>query len=241
MSIRRWAAALLISSLFVADSRAGQDNADYVVPPAASALHNQGREAGAKGQYDLAIDLLTRAAALAPGWPYPIYDRAYTHLLMKDSAAALADYERVETMDPRGFFTAPTAVDILRREQKGEFPPGLYLAYTMLETVSDKVRRRSLVQQFVEKYPRFAPGWYRYQLQTFVETPDDRLQAIENGLRANPDRETRGMLELNKATTLDHLGKREESMQLLRRLAADSQSTRGVQALAKGLMNGDFK
>src|SRR5262245_44938227 len=170
MSIRSWAAALLISGLVVTDSRAGQDYTGYRVPPAASALHNQGREAGAKGQYDLAVALLTKAAELAPSWPYPIYDRAYTHLLMKDSAAALADYERVEAIYPPGFFTAPTAVDILRREQKGEFPPGLYLAYTMLETVSDKATRRSLVQQFVEKYVRFAPGWY--QLSSLVQKTD---------------------------------------------------------------------
>jgi len=49
MSIRSWAAALLISGLVVTDSRAGQDYTGYRVPPAASALHNQGREAGAKG------------------------------------------------------------------------------------------------------------------------------------------------------------------------------------------------
>jgi len=100
--------------------------------------------------------------------------------------------------------------------------------------------RRARFQQFVEKYVRFAPGWY--QLSSLVQKTDERLQAIENGLRANPDRLTRGMLELNKAGALSELGKREESMQLLKRLAEDGQLTAGVQALAKAMMTGkDFK
>src|SRR4051812_12087711 len=46
----------------------------------ADRLHKEGRAAGSKGDNDLAIALLTRAAELDPTWPYPIYDRAYAHL-----------------------------------------------------------------------------------------------------------------------------------------------------------------
>ena len=107
------------------------------VPVAAKALHQQAREAGERGNYEEALVLLTRAASLAPRWPYPVYDRAYTHLLMKSFDAALADYRRTADLAPRGFFTTLTAVDTLVREQKGEFPQGLYLAYLMLEPIQD--------------------------------------------------------------------------------------------------------
>jgi len=67
----------------------------------AQTLHQQARQAGARGDYAEALPLLTRAAALAPGWPYPIYDRAYTHLLMGNFEAALADYLQALLGDPK--------------------------------------------------------------------------------------------------------------------------------------------
>ena len=45
-----------------------------------------------------------------------------------------ADYTNTAELAPRGFFDTFTAIDILSREQKREFPAGLYLAYTMLES-----------------------------------------------------------------------------------------------------------
>lgn len=67
------------------------------VSAAAKALHQQGRDAGGRGNYEEALALFTRAAGLEPRWPYPVYDRAYTHLLMKNFDAALADYRRTAT------------------------------------------------------------------------------------------------------------------------------------------------
>jgi hypothetical protein len=54
------------------------------IPRAAEALHQQAREAGGRGEYEKAIALLERASELAPEWPYPVYDRAFTHMLMND-------------------------------------------------------------------------------------------------------------------------------------------------------------
>jgi hypothetical protein len=50
------------------------------VPPQAVALHVRARNLGTDGDYLGAIALLDQARALAPGWPYPAYDAAYTHL-----------------------------------------------------------------------------------------------------------------------------------------------------------------
>lgn len=129
------------------------------VPAEASRLHERARKAGARGEYQQAITMLTEAAELAPRWPYPIYDRAYTYLLMEDFDAARADYRRTVDLAPRGFFTAITAVDILDREEAGEFPPGTYLGYLMLEWIDDSAKRIDMTRRIVNALPRFAPGW----------------------------------------------------------------------------------
>jgi hypothetical protein len=50
------------------------------ISPAAASLHQQGREAGERGDYKTAIGFFAQASEVAPTWPYPHYDRAYTHL-----------------------------------------------------------------------------------------------------------------------------------------------------------------
>jgi len=204
------------------------------VSPAAKALHQQGRDAGARGNYEEALALFTRAASLAPRWPYPMYDRAYTHLLMKNFDAALVDYRRTADLAPRGFFTTLTAVDTLVREQKGEFPQGLYLAYMMLEPIQDAAEKRELLEQFVDKYPRFAPGWK--QFANLAETGADRLKAIEKGLKADPDPETKGILLLNQALVLHSSGRYDPALLMLRELVADPSSTLGTVALAETML-----
>jgi hypothetical protein len=53
--------------------------------------------------------------------------------MMKDFDGAKTYYEKTLELSPRGFFTAITAVDTLRREQTAELPTGTYLAYVSLE------------------------------------------------------------------------------------------------------------
>ena len=55
---------------------------------------------------------------LAPDWPYPVYDAAFTYLLQGDSLKAEERYAEVDRMAPRGFFTAKTSLDCLRRDRK---------------------------------------------------------------------------------------------------------------------------
>ncbi len=207
---------------------------DYPVPTEATTLHQQGREAGGRGDYDQALALFTKAAELAPSWPYPVYDRAYTHLLMRDFDAALADYRKTSEMAPRGFFTTLTAVHTLSREQLGDLPAGLYLSYLMLEPITDANERLPLLQQFVDKYPGFAAAWQGFA--NLAEDNSKRLTAIERGLAADPDPETKGMLSLNKALTLMGSGDSEGGVEILRALVTDQESTLATEALAKAML-----
>jgi tetratricopeptide (TPR) repeat protein len=206
------------------------ENKEAVPSKEAEALHTKAREAGAKGDYAAALALLTKAATLAPGWPYPIYDRAFARLLMDDRDGALADYERTLKLSPRGFFTAHVAVDTLRREQKGEFPRGFYRAYTMLEHM-EASQRRAIVRQLVETAPSFAPGWLDYE--KLADTPQERLRRIERGLAAKPDTHTYGMLKLNQAFVLQQLGQSAAAEGIFKDLASNPKSTADVEAWAK--------
>lgn len=201
------------------------------VPAEATALHKRAREAGSRGEYEQAINLLNRACELAPQWPYPVYDRAYTYLLMNDVTSAMADYEKTVALAPRGFFTAITALDILTREEKGEFPAGTYLAYVSLEGVDDRAKRTEAVRQLVKALPGFAPGWK--DLAILADRDSDRLAAIERGLAAHPDVETRGMLMIQRALVLDRQGDTDGATRLLGELALDPKSTYGTEQLAK--------
>lgn len=199
------------------------------VPPEAERLHQEARQAGERGEHERAIALLTQASELAPRWPYPVYDMAYTYLLRKDFAQALHYYRRTVELAPRGFFTAITARDTLEREAQGTLPAGTYLAYLSLEWL-DPPTKASLVRQMVERHPHFAPAWKELSL---LLNGDERLEAIEKGLGANPDRDTRGLLHLNKAMVLNEQGKREEAVRLLGELALDPESTLATEHLAK--------
>lgn len=200
----------------------------------ARALHQRGREAGARGEFRMAITLLTSASELAPQWPYPVYDRAYTYTLMLDFEAARGDYQKTVALAPRGFFTAITALDILTRERDGEFPPGTYLAYLSLEWGHGRSERVAMARHLIERFPRFAPGWK--ELAAYAEQDSERLAAIENGLASEPDAETRGTLLINKAIVLNLQGKHDEAVRLLGELALDPQSTLGTEQLAKATL-----
>jgi tetratricopeptide (TPR) repeat protein len=197
----------------------------------AHALHDRGREAGARGDYPAAIAAFEQAAKLAPQWPYPVYDLAYTQLLMGDAEAARGNYHRTVELAPRGFFTALTAVDALDREKSGDLPPGTYAAYLSLEWVDDPKQKADLVAQLTEHVPQFAPGWKE---AAFLATDDaQQIERLERGLAANPDPETRGMLMINRALLMDRRGEHRAAIESLGALALDADSPLDIQALAK--------
>ena len=111
------------------------------IPAEAQSLHQQARQSGGKGDYEKSLALLDRASGLAPQWPYPVYDKAYTLLLMKDYESAREYYRKTIILSPRGFFTAITALDTLEKEKKGALPTGTYLAYLRLEWIEDREQK----------------------------------------------------------------------------------------------------
>jgi Flp pilus assembly protein TadD len=201
------------------------------VPVEAESLHQQARQAGGAGDYKNAISLLERAANLAPAWPYPVYDTAFTYLLMKDAESARKYYRKTVELSPRGFFTALTALDTLDREAKGDLPTGTYLAYLSLEWMDDAGKKADAVRQLVKRVPRFAPAWKELALQ--ARTDADKRTAIEKGLAANPDGETKGILLINKALDLDRNGDHDGAVRMLGELALDPASTYATEQLAK--------
>jgi tetratricopeptide (TPR) repeat protein len=201
------------------------------VPSEAESLHKQARQAGAAGDYEKAITLLERASSLAPAWPYPVYDMAFTYLLMKDAEHARKHYRKTVELAPRGFFTAITALDALDREANGDIPAGTYLAYLSLEWMDDAGKKADFVQQLVKRVPSFAPAWKELAMQ--ADTDADQLAAIEKGLAANPDGETKGILLINKALIMDRSGDRDGAVRLLGDLALDPTSTYATEHLAK--------
>ena len=204
------------------------------VPSKAHELHEQGRIAGGRAEYTKAIGYFEEAARLAPEWPYPVYDRAFTHLLMGDAEGARTYYAKTVELAPRGFFTAITALDSLEKEKAGELPIGTYLKLLSLEWTHGEEREK-LVRELVEQVPQFAPGWKEFA--GMCESDDERLRAIEQGLQAKPDRGTREMLLINKALAMNIKGERNAALQLLGELALDPKSTLSTEQSAKAAIS----
>ncbi len=204
---------------------------DKPVPEEAKRLHQLGRDAGQRGDSKTAIKSFEDASKLAPDWPYPLYDTAYTYLLMGDSSRAFELYKRVDDMSPRGFFTTKTAVHSLRGELGGAFPKGTYLYFLSTEWTTDTSKQLNIADQLLAKAPKFAPAW---KVKALLESDDGkRLGYLENGLQASPDTETKGFLLINKAILLHRQGKKTEAVRILGELALDQTSPLDIEAIAR--------
>jgi len=200
------------------------------IPDEARRFHEQGREAGAAGKYAEALTLFAKAHETAPGWVYPTYDAAYTYELMGQPGKALASYEEVLKLEPRGFFNAISSADCLRREAQGNWPAGMCRAYAMMESLSPREKRKAL-ETLVTKVPTLAAAWN--DLAELLDDPAARLQAFDRGLDQRPDPQTRGFLLINKALTLNQVGKREEARLILSALTVEPALPGDVEQLAK--------
>lgn len=201
------------------------------IPLEANVLHQKARQLGASGDYEAAIRTLAKAQALAPDWPYPTYDMAFTYLLMKDFAKARENYRKTVEMSPRGFFTAITALDALDREANGDLPEGTYATYMTLEWSSDPAQKANAVSLMVEKFPTFAPIWGEFASQ--CDDTAKKLEAIDKGLAASPDRETEGMLLINKALILHEQGDAGTAKSILGNLVLNPDTTFANEHLAR--------
>ena len=200
------------------------------VPPEARALHEQGRAAGGKGEYPRSIALLRAASEKAPDWPYPLYDLAYTYQLQGDDPKAEETYVRVEKLAPRGFFTAKTSLDCLRRQRAGALPAGFCKSFALLEFM-DPAQQKKALEGIVEKLPIYAPAWK--DLAGLLDEDGAKLRAIEQGLAHEPDAETKGVLLVNQALLLDRRGQHDAAVKILADLALDPNATQAAEATAK--------
>jgi hypothetical protein len=122
-------------------------------------------------------------------------------------------------------------LDALERESKGDLPAGTYLAYLSLEWMDDAGRKAEAIRHLVKRVPGFAPAWKEQAMH--VESDAEKLAAIEKGLAANPDGETKGILMINKALIRDQSGAHDGAVRLLGELALDPASTYATEHLAK--------
>jgi tetratricopeptide (TPR) repeat protein len=205
------------------------------VPPEAKRLHQEARAVGGRGDYSRALTLLDQARDLAPQWPYPLYDAAFTYLLLDEPRMAEELYRRVDLMAPRGYFTCKASLDTLRRERDGELAAGFAKAYATIEWMDPREKRRVL-SNIVDKYPRFALAWK--DLSMLLDDDTSRLNAIEQGLHGRPDAETLGILLINKASILAGRGDRDTAVAILGELALSPDSTLATEHLAKVVLAG---
>jgi len=204
---------------------------DQQVDPKARSLHNEARSFGQSGKYDLAINKLEQAIQIQPDWAYPYYDLAFTYLLKGDHENALKYYIQTDSLVPKGFFTAKTAIYALEAERAEEYPKGLYLAYLQIEWTNDVHQKLTIAKAITEKFPDFAPAWK--ELAALTDNKQEKINAIERGRSVKADGETKGILLINKAIALNDDGKKEEAIQILGNYIFSPDATTGNIALAK--------
>lgn len=207
-------------------------------PADAEELHREARGLGQAGKYDAAIEKLKAAILLKPQWAYPYYDLAFTYFLKGDSAQALEYYRKTDALEPRGFFTAKTAIYALEGESSGRFPKGVYSAYMQIEWADDRGRKLAIAKGLAEKVPDFAPAWK--EVAVLTNDAETQLHAIVQGLGKDPDAETKGVLLINKALLLHANGKQAVAKEIVEKLIADPESTNANVGMAKFVL-GNFE
>ncbi len=201
----------------------------------AHTLFENGRRAGAQGDYTTAIELFDAARQNAPGWLYPIYEMAWSHLLSGDLAQAEKLYHRVNTLAPYGFFNSPQAESCLRLERRGEVARGTYRRLATLEHASRSTALLS-VRGILAKSPGYAPAWER--LAFFAEDTADIRDAIKKGLAADPDPYTLDMLHFRDAIVTHNEGDTDKAIKMLHRRLRAPELTLAVEAKIKVVLPG---
>jgi hypothetical protein len=201
------------------------------VSPKAIHLWRDGQKAGASGNFARAMELFREAHGIAPLWAQPVYQGAWTALLMGDADLAERLYDWTDRMVPRGYWTAKAAANCLARERLGEFPHGLYLRYVLLEGESILGVRTKELERIVKESPSFAPAWK--DLAVLRESAAGRDEAIRRGLEARPDAETRGFLILFRVQWLEAEGQAAAATRLLQETFKSESPTLQVTAMMR--------
>lgn len=205
------------------------EDEDSVSDAAADQMH-AGREAGEAGDMRRAMACFREAHRLSPRWAQPVYQGAWTALLLGDGALAESLYDWTDRMVPGGYWTTKEALDCLRREKSGEFPRGSYLRYAMFE-FTDHDQRRDSLERMVKELPEFSPAWK--DLAVLRDTTEGRAEAVKHGLASRPDRETHAFLLIHKAQLLEDEGLTDEAATLLEGLLNPTVGTLQTRSLAR--------
>lgn len=211
------------------------DQPQWKVSTEAQEYHAEGRRLGGEGNYELALAAFARASELAPDWPYPYYDAAFTHLLQHNWSAALENYRMTQRLYPQGFFTTFTAIDTLEREESGDLPQGVYLLYLQLEWTGNAEEKNKILELLVTRCPDFAPGW-KEKAVSGENSVIQRFEFVENGLKANPDPETLSVLLINKAVLTAMSGEKNAAIKILGETLLDGRTTQSNRILARMAM-----
>ena len=99
----------------------------------------------------------------------------------------------------------------------------------MLEHMSPE-QQQSIAGQLVQKFPSHAPAWALHA--GFLEDASERLAALERGLAARPDPDTRGSLLVHRALALHRLGETQRALTILEPLTTSGGNSISTQAKA---------
>jgi tetratricopeptide (TPR) repeat protein len=190
----------------------------------------RGRQAVSQGQYDAAIELFSDAGQNSPDWEYPVYETAWAYLMAGDFSDAESYFNRLNEMVPHGFFNSQQAADCLRREREGEVPHGTYRRMMGLERGSHDTAL-FVLRDLLDRYPGYALGWER--LSQFREDPKGILDAIQRGMKAQPDPFTRDQMRLRKALLADIQGNTKKAIASLDALVKDPDLSMPIEAQIK--------
>lgn len=198
-------------------------------------LLEKGRKAGAAGDYATAIELFDEAHDNAPGWEYPVYEAAYTYLLMGNDEKSQEYYRRVNKLAPNGFFNTQQAIVCLQRELDGDVERGTYRRLVLLDRANPSTARL-VARGIVAKTPDYAAAWERVAF--FTEDPKKAQEAVDKGLAANPDPFTRDSLRMRRAIITHNAGDTAAAIRMLRKMLADPDLTVPVEAQIKIVLPG---
>ena len=211
----------------------------------ARSYYEQGKKYQEEANNEKAIEEFNKAHKETPNWIYPIYNLAILHLFKDDYKNALRYYKLADKIAPKGFYDTKIAVHSLQREKEGDLKKGVYKNYLLLEVTRvltkeensiNQTMNKIAIQEFLNEVQNFAPLWKDYIF--FLNSTEEKLDAIEKGLSQNPDIKTKGILLINKAIFYNEKGDYERATKILVGIIFNPDSTISNVEMAKYILNG---
>ncbi len=213
------------------------------VPDTARSFYKQGKKYQEEADNKKAMEEFRKAHKEVPDWIYPIYNLAVLYLLEDDFENSLKYYQLSDQIAPKGFYDTKIALHSLQREKTGDLKKGVYKNYLLLElsgvlTIESSINQSTYeltIGELLKNAQNFAPLWKDYAL--FLESTEEKLDAIEKGLAQNPDVKTKGILLINKAIFSNENGNYQRATEILVGVIFDPNSTISNVEMAKYILN----